>query len=178
MTARRILASTALAGALLTGWIAVWIGSATTALADEPGKGKLAKLKDQVIELEVGHRKAVSKLQDELDAARESGDSSKIEAAEKKLEKQRARFRDQARKLMQELRGKVVGAGFEKMVQEKKSARQKLDTTLRKLRTDLNEARKNNDSQEVAKVKKRIANVEKEFADRIRKALDSLEPKD
>jgi len=158
--------------------VACWIGSGSQANADEPAKGKLARLKDQVIDLEIDNRREVAKLQDALAEARESGDSAKIEAAEKALEKQREDFRDEARKLMKELREKVVGAGFEKMLEEKKSARKKLDTTIRKLRNDLNEARKNNDTDEIAKVKKRIENVEKEFATRVRKALDSLEPKD
>ncbi len=154
------------------------IVAAAPAPAATETQGKLAELKTRVISMEKKHRQNINRLHDALDKAREDRDTGRLQELKGDLDKERARFRKEADAIQKKLKAKVEAAGLSKMLDEKRKARKKLEATLRKLRVDLAEAKRNNDTARREALHNKMKKVEAEFVQRLGKLFDQLKAKD
>lgn len=153
--------------------------TATTQAEKEDGKkGKLAEIKQRVVDVEVKHRKNLNEIHEQLEDARKAKDTERITKLNADIKKERERFRDEIQKVQRLLKDKVVAKGLGDLLAEKKKARAEVEATVKKLRAEINKARNAGDKEKVAELEKRMKNVEKTFIEKLEKLLDRLAAKD
>ncbi len=146
--------------------------------ADQAEKqGKLAEIKQRVIDVEVKHRKNLNEIHEQLETARKSNDTERLTKLQGDLKKERERFRKETKDVQRLLKDKVAAKGLGDLLTEKKKARSEVEDTVKKLRAEINKARNAGDKEKVAELEKRMKNVERTFVEKLEKLLDRLAAK-
>ena len=161
---------------LLTVAVLLTARGASAAPTEDTGK-RLAEIKGKIVDLEKNHRKELNRIQDALDKARESRDSDEVTKLNNELQGERDRFRKQAAAIQRKLKEKADATSLGQVIAEKRKARKKIETTIKQLRVELNQARQSGDTDAADKVKKRMKKAEAEFLAQLDKMMAKIKAK-